>query len=571
MTTEDAVKETDEILDYMRVYKGNEKNEELKWNVFQIGSVSSPLNFASQQQRAFKLTYALDKKELIKGRKIAVVGGGLAGLTAGIVCLLRGAEDLTLYEKTHELMAFQHGAIHRYVHPMIFKWPNFDADVEETDNFFPILNWKADNADKIRRGILFEIDELMNDCFFSRSKPDKKFYKHRLGADVRHLVFQESNNKVKLIAEAQDSIQVKARKKGLNLLEGGGEFLPVGIARNYQNEYDVVIIAVGYGIEKKHSLVPFRSYWHLDTLAQPTIRGSWPRRWLVSGTGDGGLIDAIRLVLFDFDQENITTILLGKEKNDPKFDKHLKQWIDEGRYFNYDWYKQLKDFRQDLINGHSSLKIDDQKEQKDFQDQLERIINESKRSNYYYKRHQDYVNFTNKKLTHEDLNSEKIEHLFRMLLEKYPKVNFVLKNFLQRFRRTDTIVYLNGTTKQPYQLSASLFNCFLIYLLRRDCGLRYRCGELEIPDNLNKSNTYRVLFKRKDRHDEPSLEIDDIVIRHGAEPTFGILFGTPTHSEAVNKFNCAEFDKKLWDDDSIFKKWCDDLKKYVDSLKKLDD
>jgi quercetin dioxygenase-like cupin family protein len=42
-------------------------------NVSQVGSVSTPLNFASQQQRAFKLAWTLDRSGLVEGRKVAVV------------------------------------------------------------------------------------------------------------------------------------------------------------------------------------------------------------------------------------------------------------------------------------------------------------------------------------------------------------------------------------------------------------------------------------------------------------------------------------------------------------------
>ena len=167
-----------------------------------------PLN----RQRAFKLTYALDEvvingeKGLIKDKKIAVIGAGLAGLTAAIVCVLKGAKSLSLYEKNHDLMAFQYGAKHRYIHPMIFKWPenikwpsdkNDPEDKEKNEKTkFPILNWEANNADVIRRRVIKEIYDLLNDYVnkIGSEKLEKDFYKHRLGADVRHLVPVKGKN-----------------------------------------------------------------------------------------------------------------------------------------------------------------------------------------------------------------------------------------------------------------------------------------------------------------------------------------------------------------------------------------
>lgn len=550
MTNEDEAKEVRYILNYMRVHNEVQKD----WNVYQIGCVSSPLNFASQQQRAFKLTYALDQKGHINGQDIAVIGAGLSGLTAAIVCLLKGAKSISLYEKTHDLMPFQYGALHRYVHPMIFKWPESIADTEKTK--FPILNWEADNADVIRRKFISEIYKLLNKCANTRN--DEKFYRHRVGADVRHLVSVEG--KIQVLAEAQLPFQTETKRSNLNLLnkegEREGEFLPIGFAKNFHDVYDVVIVAVGFGIEKKHPDVLFRSYWHLDTLSQPTIRGPWPRRWLVSGTGDGGLIDAIRLVLFEVDQKNLTNILLGKKIDE--FDENVFKEIYKENFIE-NWNNQLKAFRDDLVKAISKIKKFNRRVLAQLNKHTDIIINKTDPPEVKLLKGE---RLKENKLKLEDYISEKIQEIFRQCLIKHKDVNKNLKIFLQQYRRTDTVVYLNGTTKEPYQLGTSLFHCLLIFLLRRDCGLRYRCGELEIPNNLNKSNTYRVLFKRKDRHDEPPLEVDDIVIRHGVESTFGILFGTPTYNKAVNKFISEKFDTELWEECSNFNTWCSEFEMY---------
>jgi hypothetical protein len=521
---------TEDILNYMRVKNSNEENKD--WDVYQIGCQSVPLNFASQQLRAFKLTWALDTEGLIKDKKIAVIGGGLAGLTAGIVCLIKDAKDVTLYERSHELMALQHGTLHRYVHPMIFRWPKDEAK-DETD--FPILNWEAGNADTIRKKILFEIDTLLNDCSFHRN--EKNFYIHRLGSDVRQLL--SIGNKIELTAEAQESIQVDSRKKELHVLEGGGEYLPVGIARNYQNKYDVVIVAVGYGLERKKPEVPFHSYWQLDTFAQPTIRDTLPRRWLVSGIGDGGLIDVIRLILYDIDQENLTTILLSEnifgDKGEIilKIDTFTKNWISDERLFNNEWESQFKDFKHTLLEKDNSLQNN--------------LLN----SRY---------------IIDENEISLKIQQNFDELLFKYNKVSQTLKKFLQRFRRTDTVVYLNGTTELPYELGASLFNRFLIYLLRRDCSLRYRCGRLDIVSS--KSDSYQVTFKKEhpDISDE-ILEVDDIVIRHGADSALGRLFGQEAYDHAKEKSTSNNFEKELWDKNDDFESWKEALKNKANKMK----
>src|SRR4051812_48740484 len=150
-----------EVLDSMRVATSDARS-----NVFQIGSVSTPLNFASQQQRAFKLAWALDRSGLIEGKKIAVVGAGLAGITAGIICLLRDAKQVALYDRNHELMAFPHGAVHLSVHPMISRGPKPGAEVKERGS--PILNGRKGTADAIRHEVVEMAETLLEGCYRKR-------------------------------------------------------------------------------------------------------------------------------------------------------------------------------------------------------------------------------------------------------------------------------------------------------------------------------------------------------------------------------------------------------------------
>ena len=287
-----------------------------QWNVYQVGCVSSPLNFASQQQRAFKLTWALDQAKLIEGKKVAVVGAGLAGITAAATCCLRKAEKVTVYDRSHEIMSLQSGAIHRYVHPYIFWWPR-DPEIpspnwnDATTNF-PILNWKEGNAHEIRNSVVKDSKELLN-AYFKNNR-----LRYRMGCDVRRIV-PIGDAKIELLAEGFESRPVPSRDN---------QYLPIGAIRNYQRSYDVVIVAVGFGLEAESAGIPFRSYWQQDTLDQPTIRGENPHRWLVTGTGEGGLTDAIRLTLFEVQQKEIAEVLLGRKSptmNIPR-DDWEKKW-----------------------------------------------------------------------------------------------------------------------------------------------------------------------------------------------------------------------------------------------------
>lgn len=472
--------------------------------------------------RAFKLTWALDTLNLIRGKKIAIVGGGLAGLTCGVVCLLRGAVQVTLYDRTHDRMAFQRDAAHRYVHPMIFRWPEANAGKRKTN--FPILNWKSGTADEICRTVVDEAETFLEKCYATRGeqRAKSKTYRQRLGCDVRQLVF--ADNRIRVLAEGQQAVWLKNRQ----------EYLPVGPIRNYYDAYDVVIVAVGYGLETEVDGIPFRSYWHLDTLSQPTIRGTWPKRWLVSGTGDGGLIDAIRLSLFDTDQKVLTDLLTGKfpEKKGIRLPKGWKKAT---------WKNAIDKLRKDLLETEGKIhnRYADSQEKEKYEDQIGRDIQ---------------VEFT--KLSDKPMHKETFE---------------VLKKFLKRYERTDTVVYLNGLNVTPYSLNATLFQQFIIYLLMRHCGLRYRCGKARACMTPSHGGSYRFLFEKEakgnGRLPADYLEVDDVVIRHGAESSFGALFGAKTLETTKGNSAKNEFEKTLWID-RLDQKWGDELPKPIDPKKK---
>lgn len=559
------------ILSATRVYNQDDPS----WNVYHIGCSSprsAPVNFASQQMRAFKLVWALDKSKLIYNKKIAVVGAGLSGITAGITCLYQGAKEVALYDKTHELMAFQHGSFHRYVHPNIFQWPDDKANTGNTEKDFPFLNWKENNADEIRQAIITQVTTLLYKCYQERDKDkdinskDKnvysKVYRHRLGCHVRRITkYTQQPQQILLLAEGLDLEFSKERK----------EFVPNGGFQNYQELYDVVIIAVGAGLESKFSDVPFRSYWHLDTLSQPTISGNFPKRWLVSGTGDGGLIDAIRLRLFDTDQKKLTNILLGNEEGKNILKEALlgeiinKSELDQNQVeknrlereiFQQHFRDNVRDFEQ-TINFWDSTKMY----------ALRQAIKELK-----------------------VMSGEDIEVKFREICEAenhQPTVK-VIEKFLKAYERTDTIVYLHGRHPTPYGSNSQLFHQFLIYLLMRYCGLRYIWGELE---SINKDqHTYRVEISRKaktsDSTDELklsrvqiqdySLEIalkleakrqksakqildfDEVVIRHGTDSFLAELFDSEVAQKSRENEDRKKFEKNLWH--KLNQEWVEKLK-----------
>jgi hypothetical protein len=99
---------------------------------------------------------------------------------------------------------------------------------------------------------------------------------------------------------------------GERYLDGGPNRTPE--VRGDKKNFDLIILAIGFGEERavstlttsQRSPVVARmntSYWRNETYGQPDLSGQ--RRYLVSGTGDGGLIDLLRLRIADFREDRI--------------------------------------------------------------------------------------------------------------------------------------------------------------------------------------------------------------------------------------------------------------------------
>jgi hypothetical protein len=77
--------------------------------------------------------------------------------------------------------------------------------------------------------------------------------------------------------------------------------------RFHEGTFDAVILAVGFGLEREIAEVPWISYWHNDSLHQVSFKGS--ARHLISGCGDGGLTDLLRIRLRNFKHEEVSSLL----------------------------------------------------------------------------------------------------------------------------------------------------------------------------------------------------------------------------------------------------------------------
>jgi hypothetical protein len=89
-------------------------------NLYLLGTFEKGLTIYNQQVRALNLVWAMIEevpKEVL--RRVAVIGGGFAGLTAAVGLLQKGVEHVSVFEKRAALCPLQEGSDTRWVHPRI--------------------------------------------------------------------------------------------------------------------------------------------------------------------------------------------------------------------------------------------------------------------------------------------------------------------------------------------------------------------------------------------------------------------------------------------------------------------
>ena len=262
-----------------------EKSYRIQTGLYVIGCLERGATVYNQQTRAHNLVWALWELQQRKSRnvgRVAIVGGGITGLTAAacFLALFKDSISLTLFEKLLDICPIQQGSDARWLHPRIYDWP-FEGSRAPSASL-PVLNWSEGRASDVARSILKEFGE-----FCEAFSGDEKRFSVYLG--LRHFQIDATNRKITWVA-------TKGRRAGAHfqLDEPGG----------ISSEFDTIVLATGFGLETLTQPYSIESYWRNEQLGQPFLDGS-QRRYLISGFGDGALVDLCRLTIERFRQDSI--------------------------------------------------------------------------------------------------------------------------------------------------------------------------------------------------------------------------------------------------------------------------
>jgi hypothetical protein len=177
---------------------------------------------------------------------------------------MKGADaHITVLERRDILLPLQQGSDSRWLHPHIYDWPA--AGSESPSAALPLLNWTASRASDVVVQTLNSWSESAEE-----SQPGR--------AQIR----------VEWTGERRRVHQPASPADGGKSASGSSE------------RFDFVVLAVGFGLEKDAE----PSYWRNETLAQPEL-GQGKATYIVSGAGDGAMIDLFRLRIAQYRQDRI--------------------------------------------------------------------------------------------------------------------------------------------------------------------------------------------------------------------------------------------------------------------------
>lgn len=255
---------------------------QLARNQYIIGIFQQGITIYNQQVRAFNIFYALHHLNLInEDSRICIIGGGIAGVTFAAAAL-NAKLKVTLLEKGEVLIPFQSESKQRPIHPHIYDYPKPGS--ENPNAGLPILDWDAAHADEVREKILKQFKDIEQIYEDRKLNFHNHYHEHLSVKPITSIKYNEKINKYMIKGALEDSAI----------------------------ECDIIIYAIGFGIEKAEHKFDI-SYWQCTPFHQEIT--AFPNsKYILSGVGDGGLMDLIMGCIRQFDYDNLLKTIDGDKK-----------------------------------------------------------------------------------------------------------------------------------------------------------------------------------------------------------------------------------------------------------------
>ena len=260
--------------------------------LYVLGTFDSGITVLRQQTRALNLAWALVEtgKLSVSAKvpaKVAVVGGGFAGLTFAAALIEKKVNvQITIFEEHDTLLPLQQGSDTRWLHPRIYDWPDEGSEADVA--LLPLLNWTAARASDVAVQVLSSWQGIVS------KRPCVKLF-----CNTRHLQISSPR-------KGQRQTRIEWIGEPRNASDGtikSGEAAALGCA----GSFDHVVLAVGFGLEDGEP-----SYWRNEELGQPNLHQR-RRTHLISGQGDGAMIDLLRIRVSQYRQDRILEEVFAKQ------------------------------------------------------------------------------------------------------------------------------------------------------------------------------------------------------------------------------------------------------------------
>lgn len=418
--------------------------------VYSVGSFDFKKTIKTQQLRAAAFACALHFSLDRRPASIAVVGSGFSGITATAALVSMG-HTVTLFEKRPQILPVQKNCFDRFLHPNLYDWP-----LDSLNDTLEVagIKWVAGYANEV----VSETEKSFNEKLTGKIRN----YKPKIGTTITDVVEYYKNGKSKYTLNSDTALV-------------------------FEN-FDAVLMTIGFGYENER---PFgsriKSYWSNSQSFYDRGSVGTPWKLLISGSGDGGLIEVLNACI----REKIDTDVISE--------------LHPGR---------IIEFLESVLGRRGMEKFE----------RCEKLIRDRYRAG-------------------SDANLNIMNIYDQQFSEMIEGSQFKLK--IDKWVRNDTKVYFNSELDTVFNFNSAAINRFVTYLLIRTRKIQFNTSRLNedmISDLSNGPRTgYQVKWRRND-----VVFFDEVILRHGVDKShFENSF--PSLAEGVKRIKDGMVDLRMID------------------------